>query len=152
MPDEEEVKANMKEIARKASQSQTIESMPDVCKTPQPTSGPVPIPYPNTAMSKDTTSGSKTVKVEGKEAMTKSSSFTKSTGDEAGSSGWKSIANAVKGVAGSKVLNVPVWIWSVGAVLLLLAAWILVTNKPRAIEPIEEYVIKLIAAAKCMRV
>jgi len=148
MPDEEKVKANMKEIAKKASPSQTIESMPDVCKTPQPTSGPVPIPYPNTAMAKDTASGSKTVKVDGKEAMTKNSSFTKSTGDEAGSSGWKRVANAVKGVAGSKVLNVPVWIWSVGAVLLLLAAWILVTNKPRSVEPIEEYVITLIAATK----
>jgi hypothetical protein len=148
MSDEEEAKANMKEIAKKASASQTIEASPDVCKSPQPTSGPVPIPYPNTAMAKDTASGSKTVKVDGKEAMTKSSSFTKSTGDEAGSSGRKSIAKAAKGVAGSKVLNVPVWIWSVGAVILLLAAWILVTNKPRSIEPIEEYVIRLIAAAK----
>ncbi len=148
MPDEEKDKANMKKIAKKASQSQTIESVPDACKTPQPTSGPVPIPYPNTAMAKDTTSGSKTVKVEGKDALTKKSSFTKSTGDEAGSSGWKSIANAVKGVAGSKVLHVPVWIWSVGAVILLLAAWMLIANKPRPIEPIEEYVIALIAATK----
>jgi hypothetical protein len=80
--------------------------------------------------------------------MTKNSSFTKSTGDEAGSSRWKGIAKAVKGVAGSKVLNVPVWIWSVGAVILLLAAWILVTNQPRSLEPIEEYVITLMAAIR----
>jgi len=35
MPEEEEVEANMKEIAEKASENKTIKSMPDVCETPQ---------------------------------------------------------------------------------------------------------------------
>jgi hypothetical protein len=56
----------------------------DVCKTP---SNPpaVDIPYPNTARSSDTTSGSKKVKISGKEVMLKAiSNFTKSEGDEPG--------------------------------------------------------------------
>lgn len=148
MPEEEEVEANMKEIAEKASENKTIKSMPDVCETPQSPSGPVPIPYPNTAMSSDTSSGSKKVKIEGKEVMTKKSSFEKSTGDEPGSSGWKSITNVIKRATGPKVLNVPLWVWSVGVAILLLAVWILVTSNPQPSEPIEQYIIELITASK----
>ena len=58
----------------------------DICKTPT-TPGPIPIPYPNTAMASDTTSGSKSVKISGKEVMLKNKSYyEKSTGDEAGTS------------------------------------------------------------------
>jgi hypothetical protein len=149
MPEEEEVEANMKEIAEKASENKKINSMPDVCETPPSSGGPVPIPYPNTAMSSDTSSGSKKVKIEGKEViMTKKSSFEESTGDEPGSSGWKSITNVVKRATGSKVLNVPLWVWSVGVAILLLAVWILVTGNPQPSEPIEQYIIELIAASK----
>src|SRR3979411_1823336 len=59
-------------------------SFPDVCKTPTP-AGPVPIPYPNIAQSSDTADGSTTVKVDGNPVMLKSSNFSTSSGDEAGS-------------------------------------------------------------------
>jgi hypothetical protein len=50
---------------------------------PSPPAGPVPIPYPNTAMASDTADGTKTVKIGGKEAgMKNSSTYSKSTGDE----------------------------------------------------------------------
>jgi hypothetical protein len=61
--------------------------MPDVCKTPAPPAPPVPIPYPNIAMSQDTAQGSKTVKADGNSIMLKGSVFSQSTGDEAGSLG-----------------------------------------------------------------
>src|SRR5208283_2652143 len=49
-----------------------------------PPAGPVPIPYPNTAMASDTDNGSKTVQIGGDEVMLKDQScFKKSTGDEA---------------------------------------------------------------------
>jgi hypothetical protein len=64
----------------------TAMAFPDVCKTPSP-AGPVPIPYPNVAMSTDTAQGSQTVKSDGLPFMLKSSNFARSTGDEAGSAG-----------------------------------------------------------------
>jgi len=36
----------------------TVPFVPDVCKTPQPIGPPVPIPYPNTAMSSEADKGS----------------------------------------------------------------------------------------------
>jgi len=56
---------------------------PDVCKTPTP-GGPVPIPYPNVAMSSDTAKGTKKVKCDGKPVCVKDSNFSTSTGDEPG--------------------------------------------------------------------
>lgn len=58
-------------------------TFPDVCKT---TVGPavVPIPYPNIAQSKDLDKGTKSVTIEGNPASLKSSTFSKSTGDEPG--------------------------------------------------------------------
>ncbi len=61
-------------------------AFPDVCKTPTP-GGPVPIPYPNIAMSSDTAKGTKSVKVDGNPVCVKDSNFKMSTGDEAGSAG-----------------------------------------------------------------
>ena len=58
----------------------------DVCKTPTP-GGPVPIPYPNFALSTNTSSGSETVLCDGNPIMLKSSNFSVSTGDEPGSIG-----------------------------------------------------------------
>ena len=58
----------------------------DICQTPT-SPGPIPLPYPNTAMASDTTSGSKSVKISGNEVMLKDKSYhEKSTGDEAGTS------------------------------------------------------------------
>jgi hypothetical protein len=66
---------------------------PDVCKTPTP-AGPVPIPYPNIAMSSDTSQGTSTVKCDGNPTCVKDSNFMISTGDEPG---------AALGVASNKI-------------------------------------------------
>ena len=80
-----EVYANGMSIACKAAAGKTIAAMPDVCLSPPtPPAGPVPIPYPNTAMASDTTNGSKTVQINSEEVMLKDqSTFKKSNGDEA---------------------------------------------------------------------
>jgi uncharacterized Zn-binding protein involved in type VI secretion len=65
----------------------TVSFMPDVCLTPAPPSSPIPIPYPNIAMSQDTAKGSKSVTCDGNPIMLQGSCFSKSTGDEAGSMG-----------------------------------------------------------------
>ena len=67
-----------------ASSSGMTQWFPDACKTPTP-GGPIPIPYPNIAMSTDTADGSTTVKVDGNPIMLKGSNYKTSTGDEAGS-------------------------------------------------------------------
>lgn len=83
-----QVFANMMEIACKAAAGKSICAFPDVCFTPPqtPATPPgVPIPYPNTGMASDTTDGSASVTISGKEVMLKNKSyFRKSTGDEAG--------------------------------------------------------------------
>src|SRR5205809_999485 len=83
-----EVYANNMEVACKAGQGKSICAFPDVCFTPPqtPATPPgVPIPYPNTGMDSDTTDGSKTVQISGKEVMLKNKSyFKRSMGDEAG--------------------------------------------------------------------
>ncbi len=83
-----EVYANGREVACKAADGKSICAFPDVCFTPPqtPVTPPgVPIPYPNTGLASDTTDGSKSVKISGKEVMLKNKSyFKKSTGDEAG--------------------------------------------------------------------
>lgn len=73
-------------------------AFPDVCKTPSP-AGPVPIPYPNVAMSADTAQGSKDVKMDGNPIMLQGSNFSKSTGDEAGSAGGGVVSSCIKGKA-----------------------------------------------------
>lgn len=76
--------ANGREISGKATGTKSIAAMPDVCMSPpSPPAGPVPIPYPNTAVAADTAGGSKTVKVKGKEVGLKNAStYKKSTGNE----------------------------------------------------------------------
>jgi uncharacterized Zn-binding protein involved in type VI secretion len=77
--------ANGLEISCKASDVHTMGAMPDVCLSPpSPPAGPVPIPYPNFSKASDTTDGSKTVKIRGKEVGLKGkSSYKQSKGDEA---------------------------------------------------------------------
>lgn len=77
--------ANGREVSAKNDDNKSICAMPDVCLTPpSPPAGPIPIPYPNTAMASDTSDGSKTVSVGGDEVGLKNSSnYKKSTGDEA---------------------------------------------------------------------
>jgi Domain of unknown function (DUF4150) len=78
-------------------------AFPDVCKTPTP-GGPVPIPYPNTAMSSDTSEGSQSVKADGQPIMLKSSYFAMSAGDEAGSA-MGVASNKIKGKAYPKMYS-----------------------------------------------
>jgi hypothetical protein len=61
-------------------------SFPDTCNTPGPT-GMMPIPYPNIAMTSDTASESKKVKVAGNGVCLQDSNLRMSTGDEAGVGG-----------------------------------------------------------------
>ena len=70
---------------------------PDVCKTPSP-GGPIPIPYPNIARSSDAAETAGTVYADGEKIMLKNSSFSTSTGDEAGSVGGV-VSNCTKGKA-----------------------------------------------------
>lgn len=80
-----DVFVNGREISCKAADGKSIAAFPDVCLTPPPPpAGPLPIPYPNTAMASDTSGGSKSVQVGGQEVMIKDTSYFKSsTGDEA---------------------------------------------------------------------
>ena len=88
--------ANGMEVSCKAADGKSIAAFPDVCFTPpeNPATPPgVPIPYPNTAFAKDTTKGSKTVKISKKEVMLRNKSYFKtSTGDEAGCAAKKGTA------------------------------------------------------------
>lgn len=80
-----EVYANGREVSCKDSDAISTCAFPDVCLSPPtPPAGPIPIPYPNTGKSADTSDGSRTVKVAGQEVMLKDSScFKSSMGDEA---------------------------------------------------------------------
>jgi hypothetical protein len=93
------VYANNEEVACKAGMGKSICAFPDTCMTPpeNPATPPgVPVPYPNTGMDSDTTDGSRTVVVSGKEAMLKNKSYFKSSmGDEAGCAAKKGVVSSV---------------------------------------------------------
>lgn len=90
------VTANMMTVVH-ASSNGTAMWFPDVCKTPTP-GGPIPIPYPNIAMSSNTADGSSSVKVDGNPMMLKGSNYSMSSGDEAGSA-MGVVSNKIKGKA-----------------------------------------------------
>lgn len=77
---------NFRTVVHEKSSGMAI-FFPDVCKTPAPPAGPIPIPYPNIAQSTDTDGGSTKVKIDGCPIMLKDSNFKMSSGDEAGSAG-----------------------------------------------------------------
>lgn len=79
------VNVNMRTVVHAASNG-LVTGFPDVCKTPSP-AGPIPIPYPNVAMSSDTAKGTQDVKMDGNPICIQGSNFSQSTGDEAGSAG-----------------------------------------------------------------
>jgi hypothetical protein len=110
-----EVYANTRELACAAGNGKTICAMPDVCFTPpeNPATPPgVPVPYPNSAFASDTTDGSKSVQISGKEVMLKNQSyFKKSTGDEAGCAAKK---GAISGSTSGKVYFVA---WSMDVMI-----------------------------------
>ncbi len=80
------VGVNFLSVVHKSSNGVTI-AFPDVCKTPVPPAGPIPIPYPNIAKSSDTAKGTKKVKCDGNPVCVKDSNFKTSVGDEPGSVG-----------------------------------------------------------------
>jgi hypothetical protein len=94
-----DVFANGREVSCKKADGKSTCSFPDVCMTPpeNPATPPgVPIPYPNTAFASDTTDGSRSVQISGKEIMLKNKSyFKKSTGDEAGCAAKKGVVTSV---------------------------------------------------------
>ena len=97
-----EVYANNMEVSCKSADGKSIACFPDVCFTPPqapPTPPGIPIPYPNTGMAKDTTNGTRTIKITGKEVMLKDQSYFKTSyGDEAGCAPKKGvITSKIKG-------------------------------------------------------
>lgn len=86
-----------------------VSFMPDVCLTPAPPAGPVPIPYPNIAMSQDADQGSRHVTADGQPLMLDGSRFSQSTGDEAGSSGGV-VSGKTKGAAEFIGHSFDVWV------------------------------------------
>lgn len=76
------IRANGQTVVHESSDG-ILNTAPDVCKTPMG-STVVPIPYSNTAVSKDTSNGSATVFADGNSFMLKDSVFSKSSGDEPG--------------------------------------------------------------------
>ena len=91
------VGVNFLSVVHKSSSGITI-AFPDVCKTPTP-AGPIPIPYPNIALSSDTDKGTKKVTCDGNPVCVKDSNFKISTGDEAGTAGGGIISAKTKGIA-----------------------------------------------------
>lgn len=95
--------ANGMEVSSKSMGGKSIAQFPDVCFTPPqtPATPPgVPIPYPNTSASGDTTAGSTSVKIGGEEVTLKdASNFKSSNGDEAGSAPKKGLASSTNGGA-----------------------------------------------------
>ncbi len=82
------VSANGKSVVTKGSDGKAMATIPDVCITPFPTPpGPMPIPYPNIAESKDLDGGSIMTKFDGNSVATLGSHISTSTGDEPGSMG-----------------------------------------------------------------
>lgn len=78
--------ANSRGIAHKGSGGMSI-AFPDVCKTPAPPAGPIPIPYPNIGKAADTSKGPSKVTTDGKMPMVKGAKYSRSSGDEAGTAG-----------------------------------------------------------------
>ncbi|WP_322997264.1 DUF4150 domain-containing protein [Castellaniella sp.] len=64
-----------------------VNCMPDVCKTPAPPAPPIPVPYPNMAMTAMATPPTTKVLVDGVPAVTKSSKIPLSNGDTPGTLG-----------------------------------------------------------------
>jgi Domain of unknown function (DUF4150) len=83
-------------LAHKGSTGTAAATLPDACKTPSP-GGPVPLPYPNIAMSADLAKGTTTIKVDGGNmAANKGSEISRSSGDEAGTAGGVTSSTFIK--------------------------------------------------------
>ena len=91
------VGVNSLSVVHEASGGVTT-AFPDTCKTPTP-GGPVPVPYPNVAESASTAEGSKQVTCDGNSICLADSSFSTSSGDEAGSAGGGVVSSQIQGKA-----------------------------------------------------
>jgi hypothetical protein len=140
------------EISQKSTEKQVAEpGSVDVCGSPSEAES-IPIPYPDSDRASETSSGSKAVKISGKEVSTKeSSSYTTSTGDEAGQSDGRGLIQAVKKGLTYKAVGIPIWMWSVGLVALLLVLYVVASFTPRSIEPIDEPIHHVIICLLSMR-
>jgi len=76
----------------------TVVGFADVCQVPGPT-GPVPIPFPNIARSRDLKNGSRTVSINGAPVALKDSYLGTSTGNEAATAGGGVVSGKTKGAA-----------------------------------------------------
>src|SRR5258705_1794123 len=92
------VTVNALTVVHSKSDGIAAQGPPDVCLTPSP-GGPVPVPYPNVAMSKDLILGTKTVTVDGVPMAISDSEFAVSTGDEGGTAGGGVVSGVIKGKA-----------------------------------------------------
>jgi hypothetical protein len=94
------VSANSMGVCHKNSSGKAT-GFPDVCLSPPPPpAGPIPIPYPNTAMASDLAEGSTSVKADGAPiALEDSSYLSTSTGDEGGTQGGNVVTHKTKGKA-----------------------------------------------------
>ena len=133
---EETVEKKTRDVLDAIQRDEGDVSFSDVCKTPTP-GGPIPIPYPNIASAKGTSTGSKTVKIDANATMVKDSSFTTSTGDEPGHGPRVSTIDAIKQTVTFKRLGIPVWLWGVIVVGGALIVWIIASNAMRPIQPFE---------------
>jgi len=141
---EEKAEKNEGKVAQKPTEKEVAEPGCAEVEKSQTTAESVPIPYPNIDQAEDTSSGGKTVKTNGKEVSTKGASFTKSTGDEPGHSTWRSLTEALKEANTYKILEIPVWIWGVGLIVLLAILYVLASNTLRPTAPVEEHAFNLI--------
>jgi Domain of unknown function (DUF4150) len=82
------IKVNDLTLTHKGSGGMSVATIPDVCLTPAPPAPPVPIPYPNIALSSDLVNGTTTVTADGGNMIAiQGSQFSKSSGDEPGVNG-----------------------------------------------------------------
>jgi len=81
------VNVNNLSLCHQGSNGVSTATVPDVCNTPSP-GGPVPMPYPNIALSSDLAKGTSAVSADGGNMCAiQGSEFSRSTGDEPGTAG-----------------------------------------------------------------
>lgn len=78
------VSADGLSIVTTSSDGKAVATIPDICKIPCPPGGPVPVPFPNIARSKDVTAGSILTRINGGNVAVMGSFCRQSSGDEGG--------------------------------------------------------------------
>lgn len=115
--------ANGRELAAVNDDTNVLGAMPDICLSPpSPPAGPVPIPYPNFSKAKDTTDGTRRVKLGGDQvSMKNKSNHGTSKGDEAAtrSLGMNVVDHCIQGKAIAQAWSFNVKVEGENAVRLL---------------------------------